>query len=322
MKILIIGGTGNISWRCGQRFGQNGHYVLCLSRKSDLPSRREIKDWAEHREVDINVSACIDGKYDVVIDFVCYDPGQMRRRLELFSGKCDRYVFISTTAVYDRRFITEPISEKMGEFSTWNYAYRKFQAELILAYSGVPYTIIRPGNIYDTIFPCCSVGNPNWTIPGRIINHDTIIQHGDGTTWWSPLHSIDFASALEGVVENSDSENKIVNIAGEHRVSWNYMIGELAAALNIYPMIVDVPSQNIHRYNQYYGNSVWHHKRFNDVYDLSVLKSLVPLWRQTITLEAGIGMTIDWFMESKDRMAVDDDVNALQNKLSERYGTE
>lgn len=318
MKILIIGGTGNISWRVASLLV--GHDVSCMCRSTDSPFRRKISGFVRHIHDDINNCRHIGHLFDVVIDFVCYNKDQMKKRIEMFSGKCDRYVFISTTAVYGRQNITGPITEKCVEYSQWGYAVSKFEAELELSYSGMPFIIIRPGNIYDTIFPCCSVGNPNWTIPERIINRKPIVQHGDGTTLWSPLHSYDFASALYGVIINEKSKGRIVNIAGDEPITWNGMIDMMYGILCERPNVVYVPSSVIHSHSKYYGNSVFYHKQFNDVYDLSVLKSLVPEWNNIFTLRKGLKNTVLWYASNQERKVVNNDVNQLQDTLCGRYG--
>ena len=76
MKILIIGGTGNISWNCVRELLDRGNSVTVLNRHQTISTRRMIDSRAKLIIADVNEVNCIkeyisDKLYDIIIDFIC-----------------------------------------------------------------------------------------------------------------------------------------------------------------------------------------------------------------------------------------------------------
>ena len=84
MKILFIGGTGNISSECAALLHQLGHEILVLSRgRAAMPSgyraiRADRKDPAAMRTALKGVTP------DVVLNFIGYDVPEVQADYELF----------------------------------------------------------------------------------------------------------------------------------------------------------------------------------------------------------------------------------------------
>ena len=96
MRVLYIGGTGEISFACVEAAKRAGHEVTIYNRgkrfDADLLGVRQIVgDFTDHD----SYATLASGGFDVVCQFLAYSPESVERDIETFAGRCDQYVFIS-----------------------------------------------------------------------------------------------------------------------------------------------------------------------------------------------------------------------------------
>lgn len=322
MKILIIGGTGNISWHCTEQSIKAG-YETCILNRHLLSKGRPVPDKVRWICGDINTMESCEN-FDVIVDFLCYTPEQARQRVELFKGKCGQYIFISSAAVYYRPSYTLPYTENSIIYSMWDYASNKVKCEIVFCNArdkkNFPVVVVRPGHTYDTIIPT-AVGNSDWTIPQRMIDGLPVVLHGDGTTLWTLTHSSDFAKALVGLFGNLKTIGQSYNITSDETLTWRSIYTNMALALGCkQPKIVYVPSEYISKVNSYLGNGIVYHKMWNDIYDNSKIKRMVPEWNAEVKFAQGIRKTFKWFMTDKKRQKVDNNMSVFLDSLCDKFG--
>ena len=111
MKILFIGGTGNISAECAALLHQRGHEILVLSRGRSAvpPGYRAIQ--ADRKDPAAMRAALKGVQPDVVLNFLGYDLADVQADYELFNGAVGQYVFISSTVVYAKPPRRLPLTE-------------------------------------------------------------------------------------------------------------------------------------------------------------------------------------------------------------------
>ena len=114
MKILFIGGTGIISSACSALAVERGHelHLLCRGKTATRPAPSGAKIWG----VDINdaegVRAALGAqRFDAVVDFIAFTPDQVERDLDLFRGRTNQYVFISSASAYQTPPSRLPVTE-------------------------------------------------------------------------------------------------------------------------------------------------------------------------------------------------------------------
>src|SRR5260370_38052014 len=96
MKILLIGGTGNISADCAALLHQRGHEIAVGTRgRSTVPAEygailADRKDRASMRQALQGLRA------DVVLNFLGYELADGQIDFDLFEGSVGQYVFISS----------------------------------------------------------------------------------------------------------------------------------------------------------------------------------------------------------------------------------
>ncbi len=104
MKILFIGGTGNISSECVKPALSKGHELFLLNRGN---RELNIEDNVQSIKCDINDKEAMakvleENSFDVVVNWIVFNPAEIQRDIEYFSGKIKQYIFISTASAYHK----------------------------------------------------------------------------------------------------------------------------------------------------------------------------------------------------------------------------
>lgn len=329
MKVLIIGGNGNISWHCTNATLKNGHEVYVLNRGITVLTRKAIAKDVKQLTVDIADASAVekvldDQKFDAVVDFLCYKPVDAIRDIRLFRERTQHFIFISSAANYERKGFSEPITEERRLVSDlWEYSKNKILCEKLFmeAFNKLkfPVTIIRPGHTYDTLVPEAA-GNGDWTIARRIIEHKPILLHGNGHSLWTLTHSADFASAFIGVLGKKESLGESYHITSDEVLTWEEITRIVASALgNSQPDIVHISPEDLMREDFNLGVGIVAHKMWDDVYDNTKVKRLVPGWQAKIDFQTGIQQTISWLLEKKARQRVNQRLDGLVERICQNY---
>ncbi|MFK7958853.1 MAG: NAD-dependent epimerase/dehydratase family protein [Lysobacterales bacterium] len=105
LDVLVLGGTGFIGPHQVEALLARGHKVTLFNRgrKADLfAGRAETLVGNRDDKVDDGLGVLKSRRrWDVVLDNSGYVPRHVKDSVELLGNRCDRYLYISTTAVYD-----------------------------------------------------------------------------------------------------------------------------------------------------------------------------------------------------------------------------
>src|SRR4051812_30804191 len=104
MKVLFLGGTGNISTACVERAVAAGHEVTVLNRgrtASRLAAPVSVLV-GDRDDGTVLAQVAHATRFDAVVDFLGYRPEQVEAAVEAFAGRTGQYVFIGTTAAYEK----------------------------------------------------------------------------------------------------------------------------------------------------------------------------------------------------------------------------
>ncbi len=307
-----------------------GHDVWVLNRRRTLKTRRSIDDLDIHiikadiRDIS-NIKKIMENEYwDVVLDFICYKAEDAYADIEFFKGKIKQFIFISSGANYDRSKVTYPITENavLGA-ENWDYVKGKIDCEEVFIKewrkSKFPITIIRPGHTYDTLLPD-AVGNGDWTNAQRMQIGQPIVVHGDGTNLWTITHGEDMATAIEALLGNEKAYGEVYHITSDEHLNWIEITRLLGNALKIgNPEIIFVPSIKILEEDFSVGIGIVGHKMWPDIYDNSKIKSIAYGWKAEKDAEKGIYESVKWLQEDSGRQRVNSNLNAVIDRLCERY---
>src|SRR5258705_303840 len=100
MKILFLGGTGNISTECAAVLHERGHEIIVLSRgRTPVPTEYRAVQ-ADRKDAEALHTALRGVEPDVAINFIGYEPSDLKVDFTVLNGVVRQYVFISSATVY------------------------------------------------------------------------------------------------------------------------------------------------------------------------------------------------------------------------------
>jgi nucleoside-diphosphate-sugar epimerase len=321
MKILFIGGTGNISTDCAALLHERGQEILILTRgRAAVPSgyRPIVAD----RNDPAAMRAALKGlQPDVVINFLGYDLPEVRADYELFQGAVRQYVFISSTVVYAKPPGRLPLTED-GPFGNpfWDYAQKKRACEQWLmercAEAGFPVTIVRPSHTYSKRWIPNAVSSGSYTFAARLEQGKPVFVHDDGESLWTLTHTTDFAVGLTGLVGKTETIGEAFHITSDEVLSWNQIYAEISAALGAEsPQIVKVPTEVICQVAPQMSGTLKGDKAHSAVFDNSKLKRFVPEFNCRKSFRVGVRESVRWLREHPDEQNRKPELDAMIERV-------
>jgi nucleoside-diphosphate-sugar epimerase len=322
MKVLFIGGTGNLSRDCSLRALDAGIELWHLNRgtrpgeaMAGVTTRRaDIRDEAAAQR------ALAGQSFDAVVDFVAYTPAHIEEDLRLFRGRVGQFVFISTASAYCKPPLHHACTEDTPLSNPfWKYSSDKIEAELALEAAaregGPPYTIVRPSHTYGSTWIPTAFGSSDFTVPRRMLDGRRVIVHGDGQSLWTLTHARDFAVGLVGLLGNPGALGEAVHIMGDEALTWDAIHGAIAAARGVELHAVHIPSDFIAEVKPERGARLLGDKTWTALFDCSKLKRLVPEFRTTVSFREGLRESLAWFLADATRQRIDPAVDAEMDEI-------
>lgn len=330
MKILFIGGTGNISTATSRLCSAKGMDLFLLNRGAtpvSIPGAKNIT--ADIKNRDECRAKLKDHDWDAVVNWIAYTSDDIERDIRLFSGKTKQYIFISSASVYQKPIAHPVITESTPLANPfWPYAQNKIACEesLLRHYreTGFPVTIVRPSLTYQHVIPVAIGSWRDYTIVDRMKKGRKIIVHGDGTSLWTITHSEDFACGFVGLIGHQQAMGHAFHITSDELLTWNQIYQALAEAAGAEANIVHIPSDFIVKFakklnqDSVTGN-LWGDKTESVIFDNTKIKTFVPGFTAVIPFKEGIKRTLEWYQEKPSRMTILEDKNAFLDTVITAY---
>jgi nucleoside-diphosphate-sugar epimerase len=323
-RVLFIGGSGVISAASARLAVERGLdlYVLNRGASQDRPLppeatvlRADVRDPAAVR------AALGDLEFDAVVDWVAFTPEHVRSDIELFRGRTDQYVFISSASAYQTPPARIPVTESTPLRNPfWPYSRDKIACENLLTQAyrddGFPATIVRPSHTYDqTTIPF----DGKWTALARMRAGREVVVHGDGTSLWTLTHTADFAQGFVPLLAHPRTVGDVFHITSDDVLTWDQIAHSLAAALGVTPRLVHVPSDAIAAADPQWGAGLLGDKAHSMVFDNTKLRTVVPGFCATIPFEQGAREIVAWYDADPARQQADSRLDAVMDKLVATY---
>ena len=275
MKVLFIGGTGQISYPCVEDAVAQGHDVSVYNRgkRADALPRGVtsiVGDLAGPEYADL-----AKGKYDVVCQFIAFTPDQVERDIAVFSGHCGQYVFISSASVYQkpaRHYVITEATQAINPY--WAYSQAKIACEERLHQAdGLQWTIVRPSHTVRTGLPIM-MGDSD-IMARRMLEGEPTIVAGDGNTPWTLTRSADFAVPFVRLFGKQAALNDVFHITNDRAHIWDDIQNAIARLLGVEARIVHVPTDTLIRYNPEWVGPLLGDKAWTAIFDNSKVKGVV-----------------------------------------------
>jgi nucleoside-diphosphate-sugar epimerase len=328
MKVLFIGGTGNISEAVSRLAVEKGIDLYLLNRGNRgalFPEganyiKGDIRNFTEVSKI------LQDYQFDVVVDWIAYTPEQVRIDLELFKGKISQYIFISTASIHQKPARNYLISESTPIANPyWPYSQNKIACEELLIlenrHHGFPVTIVRPSNTYGVSMIPSSLNcwTRPWTLIDRMRRGKKVIIHGDGTSLWVMTHNTDFAKGFLGLIGNLQTLGHSFIITSDEVLTWNMIYEAMAKAAGAELRAVHIPSEFLAEVVPEAEGRLLGDKTESVIFDNSKIKRFVPDFVATVPFAEGIRRSIQWYDAHPEYCLVDDSWNNLMDRVIGEY---
>lgn len=324
MKLLFIGGTGLISEAVSRLVVSRGHELYLFNRglRSDRVPEGAKVIAGDIRDAAAAAEALRGHEWDVVVDWIAYTPDHVRTDIELFRGRTKQYMFISSASAYQKPLQHYIITESTPlENPYWQYSRDKIACERLLMdeyrASGFPVTIVRPSFTYgDTMIPAAiNSWEKPWSLVDRMRRGKPILVHGDGLSLWTMTHNTDFAVGFAGLLGRTEAIGEAFHITSDEVLTWNQIYEAIGRAAGAEPKLVHIASDFIISHQPDLEGGLLGDKAVSAVFDNAKIRALVPEFKPRVPFAEGIGRTIAWFEARPERCAVDDEWNAMCDRI-------
>lgn len=328
MKVLFIGGNGNISWQCVQKALEKGHEVWELNRGVSFRTRRDIQKevhviHADIRNYEQTMQKIKNLSFDVVCDFICFNEKQAENDIKLFQGKMKQFIVISSEVVYKRDIRQFPFTEEAHKNNpdiSSDYIAGKLLMEDVFweewKNNCFPVTVVRPGYTYDTIIPV-SIGHNCYTAIDMILQGYPLLIAGEGSNIWGFTHSRDFAEAFVGLFGKEETIGEAYNISTDEWLTWNDASQILLEALNIdVNRVFHVPYERALNLPLFQPTDMMEQRMWHNVQNHTKIKTLLPDWKCKIHFEQGVRESLEWLNQKEIRKRI---VPKYKQMLEEIY---
>ncbi|HUJ09563.1 MAG TPA: NAD-dependent epimerase/dehydratase family protein [Verrucomicrobiae bacterium] len=300
MKILFIGGTGNISTDCAALLRKRGHEISVVTRGKSRVRLAYDSIVADRKNLGAMQKALEGVTADVVINFLGYEMADVETDYALFAGKVSQYIFISTAMVYAKPHLQIPIAEQSPLGNPYSpYARNKLQCEQWLlerhATDKFPVTIVRPSHTYSKRWIPNTVSSPGYWLGTRFEQGKPMFVANDGENPWTLTATSDFAVGLAGLVGNEKAVGESFHITSDEALSWNQIYTEIAAAVgNASPVIEKIPLDFLCERFPETIEFTKGDKAEPGVFDNSKIKRFVPDFKCKKPFAVGIRESVAW----------------------------
>jgi nucleoside-diphosphate-sugar epimerase len=238
MKVLVLGGSYFVGRHIALELHARGHDVTLLNRGTrPMPLPTLI---ADRDDIEAVRTLLAPRRFDVVIDTSCRDGGQALTAAYALAGRYERYLLLSTPAVYDDE-ARRPLRERSfaeGARSWGEFGVHKARAENALAeMCGSRLTIVRPGYVYGAHN---SLARETF-VWSRVLRGRPVFVPADGTTRASFVYAPDLARIVLALASEPRAAGRTFNVAHPETLSFDEWVHAVAGAAGVEARIVHVP---------------------------------------------------------------------------------
>jgi nucleoside-diphosphate-sugar epimerase len=326
MKILFIGGTGNISADCAKLLHSQGHQIFVVSRGRTAIPAEYTPVRADRHDLTAMRAGLQPLQPEVVLNFLGYDLPELKIDFELFRGSVRQYVFISSASVYAKPPPRLPITEDFPLGNPWwDYAQKKLACEKWLlekwSSEAFPVTIVRPSHTYSHRWIPNPVSSFSYTFSARLEQGKPVYIPDGGNTPWTLTASSDFAVGLAGLVGNTRAIGEAFHITSDEVLTWKQIYKEIADALGVAaPQIVPVPTDFICQVAPRFIGTLKGDKAHAGVFDNSKIKRFVPGFVCRKPFKIGVRESVAWLRAHPEHQNRSDELDRVIDTVLEQSG--
>ncbi len=294
MKVLYIGGTGEISTSCVSASIACGHEVTVFNRgnaRERLPTAvaQVVGDLSKPAPY----AALTNQHFDVVCQFLAFAPATIARDIEFFSDRCGQYTFVSSASAYEKNDSGNRITESTPLDNPYMaYSRAKAACERVLQDAPITSTIVRPSHTYRARLPSTVIDGNH--LAWRLTQGKPVIVHDNGASLWTLTHAEDFARAFVQLLGNEDAFDQVFHITSDDAHSWTDILQQVATALGSDVDLRFIDSNKLVSYIPALEGPLLGDKAKSLVFDNSKIRSATGGWRCRIGLSEGLARAAEF----------------------------
>ncbi len=322
MRVLFLGGTGNISTACVEEALERGHQVTLLNRgrRSSSLASRVVAVVGDRGDPAFLRGVADAGSFDAVVDFLAFSPDHIASAMVAFGGRVGQYVFISSASAYRRPVDPYVVTEQTPLANPfWEYARLKIACEEMLMKAhreeALPVTIVRPSYTYGRTWIPSGFGGQDYTVVDRMRRGRPVVCHGDGTALWVMTAASDFATGLVGLLGLPGAIGESFHITSDEVLTWDAIYRTMGQAAGCEPTLVHVPSDLIAALYPERGGSLLGDKAWSIVFDNRKIKAAVPAFSPRVSFAEGMARSIAWYDADPSRRVVNEQTNRMIDRV-------
>lgn len=326
MRVVVIGGTGNISESIVRVLLERGHDVTCFNRgiTGKLPEGvRHIQGDRLDREAFEKTMQ--QEKFDAAIDMKCFNAEDAESDVRAFAG-IGHFVFCSTTCTYGVDYDWMPVTEDHPLRAFTPYGKGKIAAEQVFmrAYynTGFPVSIIRPSTTYGNKLGLLRQIGRDFSWLDRIRKGKPILVSGDGKAIHQFLHVDDAAYGFVGAMEHDHCIGQAYNLVRDDYVQFDQYHRTAMEIIGREVPMVGLPLDTLLAIDPKRFKIAGDEFSFNDYYSCEKIYRDIPEFRPKISLKEGMTRVLesldrDGRIPDSDTMRWEDDLIAMALAIRE-----
>lgn len=319
MKVLVIGGSGNISNEITKSMLQKKYDVSVINRGIKQTYEGVENIICDIKDTEKYTSLMNGRKFDCVIDMLSYNEDDIKFTYELFKDKTKQLIVCSSTAAYYRQMSNCPVTvkDKILTENTYEYGYNKACIERFLQskMKELNITIIRPSLTFGEGAKNVGFLRQNYNIVERILTDKPLISFGEGLNPFTFSFSPDVAEGFVLCIGNKKTFGKTYTITCGDFHYIDDLYKAFGTVLNKDPIIYHIPSEILIEYDPMF-NHLYFEKRHIGYYTLDEFLKDVPEFKPKFTIEKGVKLLIDDFSKEK---FVDQKLMDMEDDLVNKY---
>ncbi|MAS37513.1 MAG: hypothetical protein CL610_26185 [Anaerolineaceae bacterium] len=326
MRVVVVGGTGNISVSIVERLLSQGHDVTCYNRgqKGQVPDGAQLITGDRKNRAEFE-SAMQQGKFDVAIDMICFDKADAESDIRAFAG-VQQFIQCSSVMSYGKPDVWLPVTEDHPIQPDTPYGAGKAEADhafMSAFYSdNFPATIIKPSTTHGPIRGLVRQASRDTQWIDRVRKGKPLVVCGNGRQTIQFLHVKDAALGFVGVIGKSRCIGQTYNLVDEGFTYWDVFHHTAMDVLGREVELVGVPLDDLIALGVPNFGTCKDAYSHNNYFSSEKMMRDVPEFRPQMTLRDAMEdiiavMDAEGRVDNSDDVRWEDQVIAAQRRVRE-----
>lgn len=321
MKVLVIGGTGNISRGIVAALLTRNHEVVLFNRGQHAdppPSDVRVIQGDRQQRDDFEAKVAAEN-WDAVIDMISFNAEDAASAIRACQGRVGHFIQCSTVMTYGPPFSGINLPETAPLQGTSGYGLNKVAADNLLleahANDGFPVTIFKPSYTHGPGMNLLRQvgGDGGWI--DRLQKGKPILSAGDGLNYFQFLASRDAGDAFAEILGKTQCFGEIYNIVHPQARTWDEWHQAAASALGVQIEIVHASQENLiamspERFSGLRGNF-----GHTQIFSHEKLAQVIPNVSPKIPVTESVAENIEWM--DKHNLIPNSDDDDLEDRVIE-----